>query len=614
MEIARDFIRVARQLAHQRSFALAAIGTLALGIAAPTALFTIVHATLLRPLPYPRAGDIYTVRTTMTDGRFTSGLVATEELGALTRATDAIATSAYSVRFDDTILTTAQLKQVAGYGVSQEFFDLFGLPMAAGRGFNAEDFAATGTSIPGTVRRVVLSHQLWTSMFGGDPAVVGSTVRLATIGPVLVVGVAGPTFDMPHGAELWFGYPLPENIGHGLVGYVRLRPGTAARLARRAKRARLRRPHEEVPGHGRPSGVRHEVARDGARGRPRPDGGHCVWGDGTASAARALQRREPADRARRVASARHGRAHGARRQPLAAGAAAPDRVARHFGGGVRDRARAGVGGRARDRGRRRLAVAARGRHGAQPDGVPLHRGRDGRGRTARRPRAGADGRRWRARLADERRRPRGAPGTHDAAMAGRDGRGRGHARDCARGRRGTVDSQPGQPARRRSGIHVTGTPRGGRATARRRRTAIRSVWRRGRRTPTPRCDRSAPRTSAWPRRCRCAASGTARSSRTSWDGRPSRGTGRTRASASSIPISSPRSGSRRSSDARSRPPTSGTARRSWWSTTRGGAASYPISIRSASASRPDSSAGRGGPRGPMAPRSSVSSPTCSLPT
>ena len=90
MDIAREVIRVARQLLHQRSFALAAIGTLALGIAAPTALFTIVHATLLRPLPYPRAGDIYTVRTTMTDGRFTSGLVATEELGALTRATEAI--------------------------------------------------------------------------------------------------------------------------------------------------------------------------------------------------------------------------------------------------------------------------------------------------------------------------------------------------------------------------------------------------------------------------------------------------------------------------------------------------------------------------------------------
>ncbi|HKW02648.1 MAG TPA: FtsX-like permease family protein [Vicinamibacterales bacterium] len=227
MDLLREIARVVRQLLHQRSFAAAAIVTLALGIAAPTTLFTIVHATLLRPLPYPRAGDIYTVRTTMTDGRFTSGLVATEELNALTRATGAVASSAYSVRFDDTIQTTAQLKQVAAYGVSQQFFDLFGLPMAAGRGFTAEDFAAAGQATPGTMRRVVLSHQLWTSMFGADSSVIGSTVRLAAMGPALIVGVAGPTFDMPHGAELWFGYPLPENIGHGLVGYVRLQPGTA---------------------------------------------------------------------------------------------------------------------------------------------------------------------------------------------------------------------------------------------------------------------------------------------------------------------------------------------------------------------------------------------------
>ena len=72
------------------SFAAAAIITLALGIAAPTALFAVVNATLLRPLPYPRSQDIYTVRTTMTDGRFTIGLVASEEMSALRRATDAI--------------------------------------------------------------------------------------------------------------------------------------------------------------------------------------------------------------------------------------------------------------------------------------------------------------------------------------------------------------------------------------------------------------------------------------------------------------------------------------------------------------------------------------------
>ena len=83
----REFKVAVRRLIRQPSFAFAAIGTLALGIAAPTALFAVVNATLLRPLPYPRAQDIYTVRTTMTDGRFTIGLVASEELSTLRRTT-----------------------------------------------------------------------------------------------------------------------------------------------------------------------------------------------------------------------------------------------------------------------------------------------------------------------------------------------------------------------------------------------------------------------------------------------------------------------------------------------------------------------------------------------
>jgi hypothetical protein len=63
-----------RRLRRQPWFAAAAIVTLALGIAAPTTLFALVDATLLKPLPYPRYQDIYTVRTTMSDGRFTIGL------------------------------------------------------------------------------------------------------------------------------------------------------------------------------------------------------------------------------------------------------------------------------------------------------------------------------------------------------------------------------------------------------------------------------------------------------------------------------------------------------------------------------------------------------------
>src|SRR5882724_7556106 len=111
-----------RRLRQQPWFAAAAIVTLALGIAAPTTLFALVDATLLKPLPYPRYQDIYTVRTTMTDGRFTMGGVANEEMSSLRRATDGVLASALTLRRDDTLVTDAASRQVTSIAVSEGFF------------------------------------------------------------------------------------------------------------------------------------------------------------------------------------------------------------------------------------------------------------------------------------------------------------------------------------------------------------------------------------------------------------------------------------------------------------------------------------------------------------
>jgi putative ABC transport system permease protein len=210
-----------RSLLRQPAFAAAAIGALALGIAAPTALFAVVQAALLRPLPYAEAGDIYTVRTTMTDGRFTIGLVASEELASLRRATDLVTQSALVFRYDDSLggHATGDARQIITIGVSEGFFDLFGVPMAMGRAFLPEDHAAK------SVKSTVLSGRMWRTVFAGDPAIVGKTIRLAG-GPIVVVGVAPDAFDAPHDADLWFADRWQETIGHAFDAYVRLRPGT----------------------------------------------------------------------------------------------------------------------------------------------------------------------------------------------------------------------------------------------------------------------------------------------------------------------------------------------------------------------------------------------------
>ena len=215
-------LRVAlRSLWQQPSFFATAVGALAMGIAAPTALFAVVQATMLRPLPYVNAGDIYTVRTTMTDGRFTIGLVASEELGSLRRATDLVTHAALVVRNDDSLGGDgAEARQVITHMVSEGFFDVFGVPMAMGRAFSNEDHQSR------TVRSVVVSGRAWRTLFAADPAIVGKTIRLASIGPAVVVGVAAEAFDAPHDTDFWFAEHWEENIGHGFDAYVRLRPGT----------------------------------------------------------------------------------------------------------------------------------------------------------------------------------------------------------------------------------------------------------------------------------------------------------------------------------------------------------------------------------------------------
>lgn len=213
----------ARSLLRQSSFTIAAAGTLAVGIAATTTLFTTVNAALLRPLPYARPGDLYSLRTYFADGRFTMGMVANEELAAVDTLADVVAGTAYANRVDGAIDTDAQPRQVVIYGVSPHFFDLFGVPVAAGRPISPSD------DVRGAPPVAVLSQAIWRSAFGGRADVVGRLITLADH-PVRVVGIARPGFDMPTGTDVWTNLDDGLWIGHPYEGWVRARPGTSLPL------------------------------------------------------------------------------------------------------------------------------------------------------------------------------------------------------------------------------------------------------------------------------------------------------------------------------------------------------------------------------------------------
>src|SRR5262245_23888731 len=179
-------------LARTPAFPLAAIVTLAIGIGATTAIFSTVNAVLLKPLPYPNPDNLYSLRTTLTDGRVTTGLLSAVEIVRLNDPNLSIVQAAGLSGNDVTLLRSdgTPLKTKA-YGVTEGFFDVFGLPMTLG-GFIKP--------VPDGPPTVVISYRMWQDLYGGDPGVVGKPIRFAEIGTT-VAGVAPREFDTPQGAN-----------------------------------------------------------------------------------------------------------------------------------------------------------------------------------------------------------------------------------------------------------------------------------------------------------------------------------------------------------------------------------------------------------------------------
>src|SRR3954471_1819336 len=232
-----------RSYRRSPAFPLAAIATLALGIGATTAIFSTLNAVLLKPLPYPQAENLYNIRTTLTDGRVTTGMLSNGEISRLNGTTTTIVRAAGMQPVDLTLLHQDGTPQhVKVFGVTEGFFEVFGLPMTLG-GFTHENFVAPAPQQPPAAGAqapagppppppvVVISHRVWKDLYGSDPAVVGKAIRFAEI-PTTIAGVAPRDFDTPHGADFWFSQQLgKDDINHFFDGFMRLKPGATLERA-----------------------------------------------------------------------------------------------------------------------------------------------------------------------------------------------------------------------------------------------------------------------------------------------------------------------------------------------------------------------------------------------
>ena len=209
----RDVKFGARSLRRAPGFTLVAGLTLALGIGATTAIFTVVYAVLLRPLPYPNAERIVAV------GSFNPAAKGDEAKPSFNAPADFLDWRRQSQGFAALAAVTGdaigyerngRTETLTGAKVTEDFVNVFGLSPVLGRSFVAEDFAGGG-AVP-----VILSHVAWLEKFGGDPTVINQTLP-AKQGSLRIIGVMPPEFRYPRWAQAW--QPLPRNDGQwGLRG------------------------------------------------------------------------------------------------------------------------------------------------------------------------------------------------------------------------------------------------------------------------------------------------------------------------------------------------------------------------------------------------------------
>jgi putative ABC transport system permease protein len=187
-----------RMLRKNPGFSLIAILTLALGIGANTAIFSVVDATLLRPLPYPEPERLVMLWSTgkASEGRRMTSCVPDYRAW---REQNQVFAGLGAFWYGDFNLTgdNQNAERVQGAFVTANFFSVLGVTPALGRGFQ------DGDEQFGQHQVVLLGHELWQRRYGGDPQLIGRDIRLGGV-PYTVVGV------MPQGMAFLDNAPRPE--------------------------------------------------------------------------------------------------------------------------------------------------------------------------------------------------------------------------------------------------------------------------------------------------------------------------------------------------------------------------------------------------------------------
>jgi putative ABC transport system permease protein len=225
-DILRDARYGVRQLTKSPGFAAVAVLTMALGIGATSAMFSVINGVLLRPLPFPESDRIMRVNEIVPQyGSFSVAPASFLDWRAQSTSFEQIvALSSGSASFNG----ADGPERITNAAVSWDFFDMLRTQPFLGRAFKAEE------DRPGKNDVIVLSHAAWQRRFGSDQNIVGRPITLNGT-PATIVGVMPAGFQFPASVEYWVPIALnPANAsrgGHFLAVFARLKPGVSVAQA-----------------------------------------------------------------------------------------------------------------------------------------------------------------------------------------------------------------------------------------------------------------------------------------------------------------------------------------------------------------------------------------------
>ena len=231
-----------RMLGKQLSFSLIAVLTLALGIGATSAVFSLIQGVLLTPPPYREPRQLMLAPPARTDGQKMEsrrGWPAEQWLEWQKEAKSFEGIAAYDWTFNFLVRNDGS-QSMQGMFVTKEYFPVMGLKPVAGRAFEDSDFAL------GPTKAILLGYEFWQRAFNGDPQIIGKTVRISRWDvPPVVIGVMPPgvrflpspgaakepNYDVNATVDFWApGAPDPKYLKYAFWNLVaRLRDGTTQR-------------------------------------------------------------------------------------------------------------------------------------------------------------------------------------------------------------------------------------------------------------------------------------------------------------------------------------------------------------------------------------------------